>query len=335
VQAAAALGGAVAIQGDLHQGDSVPGRFMVTGSAGFIGSALSRRLLKDGAEVVGLDCLTDTYDPREKQRRIDELVGNPGYHHVAVDLAAPGLSEHLEGVEVVFHLAGRPGVRDSFAFYDKYLHDNVEATANLVAAARAADSVRRVVYASSSSVYGDAPLPLIETYQPRPISPYGRTKLAAERLCLEASGIGFEAVALRYFTVYGPGQRPDMAFRRFAEAALQGTPIEVYGDGNQSRDFTYVDDIVAATYAAAAAPAAGLAINVGGGSRVTIREVLALLGEITGRQLHIVQQDQARGDVRHTGADLTRARDLLHFSPATSLREGLTEEVRWLQSRLV
>ncbi|EQD56294.1 NAD-dependent epimerase/dehydratase, partial [mine drainage metagenome] len=174
----------------------------------------------------------------------EALSQHPHYRHIAADLVELNLAEHLEGVEAIFHLAGRPGVRESFSLTPKYLHDNVEATAHLLQAAEAAPSVRRVVYASSSSVYGDAELPLRESGPTAPISPYGQTKLDAERLCRLASGPGLETVALRYFTVYGPGQRPDMAFRRFAEAALCGAPIHLYGDGSQSRDFTFIDDIV-------------------------------------------------------------------------------------------
>ena len=217
---------------------------MITGAAGFIGARLAGRLLDEGWKVVGVDALTDSYDPEEKRERAEALARRSGYRHLRADLADVPLGEHLEGVEVVFHLAGRPGVRDSFRLEERYRHDNVEATARLVEAARAAPSVRRVVYASSSSVYGDAALPFREDAPTAPLSPYGATKLEAERICLGASGPRLEAVALRYFTVYGPGQRPDMGLRIFAEAAWGGRPITVFGDGTQSRDFTYVDDCV-------------------------------------------------------------------------------------------
>jgi len=307
---------------------------MVTGSAGFIGSHLAQRLLDDGWNVLGVDAFTDSYDRAEKLARANALGRHPRYQHVPSDLAALPLDPHLQHVEAIFHLAGRPGVRDSFSQLGRYRHDNVDATANLVEAARRSPSVRRLVYASSSSVYGDAPLPFREDGPTVPISPYGETKLEAERLCLEASGPDLEAVALRYFTVYGPGQRPDMGLRRFAEAALAGGPIPLYGDGSQSRDFTYVDDIVDATRRALDAPVAGLAVNVGGGTRVTLAEVLTLLGELVGRPLEIERHAFARGDVRHTGADLQRAEALLGWRARVDFRDGLAAEVAWLRERI-
>lgn len=306
---------------------------MITGAAGFIGSRLAGRVLDEGWQVVGVDAFTDSYDPAEKLARAEALGRRPGYRHVAGDLVETSLAEHLEQVEVIFHLAGRPGVRDSFSLASKYHHDNVEATARLLSAARQARSVRRLVYASSSSVYGDADLPFREDGPTAPISPYGQTKLEAERQCLKSSGTDLETVALRYFTVYGPGQRPDMGLRRFAEAALAGQPIHLYGDGTQSRDFTFVDDIVEATLLAADAPVAGLAVNVGGGSRITLREVLALLGELTGRAPAIEEEPFARGDARHTGADLLRAEKLLRFRARVGFAEGYASQVSWLRTR--
>lgn len=307
---------------------------MVTGSAGFIGSRLAQTLLDDGWYVVGVDAFTDSYDPGEKLARATALGRHPRYRHVPSDLADLPLDLHLKDVEAIFHLAGRPGVRDSFRLLERYRHDNVDATANLVEAARRAPSVRRLVYASSSSVYGDAAVPFREDGATNPISPYGETKLEAERLCLEASGPDLEAVALRYFTVYGPGQRPDMGLRRFAEAALSGDQLRLYGDGSQTRDFTYVDDIVAATRRALDAPVAGLAVNVGGGTRVSLAEVFEHLEELVGRPLVIDRQDFARGDVRHTGADLDRAENLLGWRARVSFREGLAAEVAWLRERI-
>lgn len=315
------------------KGNNAGRNCMVTGAAGFIGSRLAARLLDDGWGVVGVDAFTDSYDPTEKVARAEELGRRPGYRHVTADLATADLAEHLEGVEVVFHLAGRPGVRDSFKLLAKYRHDNVEATARLVGQARGAGA-RRLVYASSSSVYGDSPLPFKEDGPTAPISPYGQTKLAAELLCLAANGPRLESVALRYFTVYGPGQRPDMGLRRFAEAALAGRPLRLFGDGTQSRDFTFVDDIVEATYLAADAPVAGLAVNVGGGSRTTLTEVFELLGRLTGAPVQVEREPFARGDARHTGADLSRAEKLLGFRARVGFAEGYAAEVEWLRSRL-
>ncbi len=308
---------------------------LVTGSAGFIGSRLSARLLEERWSVCGLDAFTDSYDSGEKRARALMLARHPNYRHVEADLANAGLRELLESVEVVFHLAGRPGVRDSFRHLPKYRHDNVQATAHLLDEARASGSPRRIVYASSSSVYGDAARPFREAAGTRPISPYGETKLEAERTCLAASGWALECVALRYFTVYGPGQRPDMSLRRFIEAGIAGRPIRLYGDGTQSRDFTYVDDAVEATVRAADAPAAGLAVNVASGEPVALHEVLDLLAGLLGRELLIEREPFAAGDARHTSADLSRAAALLGFRPAVDLRTGLSAEIDWLSDQVL
>ena len=307
---------------------------LVTGSAGFIGSHLARRLLADGWTVIGVDGFTDSYDPSEKLARAAELSQHRRFRLVAGDLVDLPLEPLVRRAEVVFHLAGRPGVRPSFRLGGRYHHDNVEATARLIAAAQGSRSVRRLVYASSSSLYGNSALPFREEAPVAPISPYGRTKLAAERAWLAANDDRIESVALRYFTVYGPDQRPDLALRRFGEAALRGQPLQILGDGRQSRDFTYVDDIVEATVLASSAPVAGLAINVGGGSRVTLLEAVALLEELVGRPVRAEHSAVARGDVRHTEADLARARDLLGFRPRVPFAEGYAREVAWIRDRI-
>ncbi len=309
-------------------------RAVVTGAAGFIGASLAHRLLDEGWDVVGVDAFLDTYDPAEKMARAAGLGRRKGFTLVTGHLSELDLSAAIDGSEVVFHLAGRAGVRASFELEAHYRRDNVDSTARLVEAAKTARSVRRLVYASSSSVYGDAPLPFSEGGVTSPVSPYGMSKLEAERLCLAGSGEDLETVALRYFTVYGPGQRPDMGLRIFAESAWTGRPITVFGDGTQSRDFTYVDDTVEATYRAASASGSGVAINVGGGSRVSLVEVLQLLSQITGRELDIRLAEFARGDVLHTAADLSRARQLLGFEASTPFAEGYAAEVAWVASTL-
>jgi len=310
-----------------------PRRCVVTGSAGFIGSQLCKRLVRDGWSVVGIDGFTDSYDPVEKVLRAGSLVRVAGISLIVGDLVDLDLVQAFKGAEVVFHLAGRAGVRASFSGEHRYVHDNILATERVIQAAERA-GVRRVVYASSSSVYGDGETPFREDAVSAPISPYGRTKLEAEHCCLDAAGADLEAVALRYFTVYGPGQRPDMGLRLFAEAALTGRPITLLGDGTQRRDFTYVCDIVAATAAAADAPTSGLAINVGGGSDVSILDVLDLLRSFTGAELIIDEQPFARGDVRVTVADLSRARSLLGFEAQVPFDAGFEREVAWVRERL-
>ncbi len=307
---------------------------LVTGSAGFIGSQLARRLLDDGWRVIGVDAFTDSYDPSEKRERAAALARHPRYRQVAGHLVDLPLSALLQGVEAVFHLAGRAGVRSSFQQQRSYWRDNVESTVRLVDACRTSQTVQRLVYASSSSVYGNATLPFREDAALAPLSPYGHSKLEAERYCLATPREELETVALRYFTVYGPGQRPDMGLRCFAEAALLGRPIRLFGDGTQTRDFTFVTDIVDATYRALGAPAAGLALNVGGGSRLSLLEVFGLLESLAGRPLHIQAEPVAPGDVDHTEADLNRARQVLGFEPRVSFADGYAQEVEWIATRL-
>jgi len=308
-------------------------RCVVTGAAGFIGSQLCERLVRDGWSVVGVDGITDSYDPTEKLLRAARLAHLHGVSLVLGDLVDLDLKPVLDGADVVFHLAGRAGVRSSFSLLDHYIHDNVTATEQVVSDCRDV-GVRRLVYASSSSVYGDGETPFREDAVPAPISPYGQTKLEAERICLAAATEGIEAVALRYFTVYGPGQRPDMGLRIFAEAALAGRPLTLFGDGTQRRDFTYVTDITAATAAAADAPVSGMAINVGGGSSVSLLDVIALLRSFIARELEVDIQPFARGDVRVTSADLGRARDLLGFCARVPFEIGFESEVTWVRNRL-
>lgn len=304
---------------------------VVTGAAGFIGSRLSSRLLDEGCQVTGIDGFTDSYDPGEKMSTAMSLLDRPGFTLATGHLMDLPLGKHLAGADVVFHLAARAGVRPSFSLEKKYRYDNVASTDRLVTAAREA-GVRRLVYASSSSVYGEAQPPFAETRPTAPVSPYGRTKLEAEQLVLAAAGDGLEAVALRYFTVFGPGQRPDMALRLFAEAAMAGRPITLLGDGTQSRDFTYVDDIVEGTVRAATASVDGMAVNIGGGSRITLLEILALLEELLGHSVRVVTDAFAAGDVHHTCADTTRAAALLGYVPTTDFADGYAQQVAWLQS---
>ena len=312
-------------------------RALVTGCAGFIGSNLTDALLGDGHEVLGVDCFNDNYGREQKRRNLEHALQWDEFDFVPLDLARGDLRELVDESDVVFHLAAEPGVRASWGQrFENYERNNITATQHLLEASRHTPE-RPFVYAGSSSVYGQAEtFPTPEDTLPRPFSPYGMTKLAAEHLCSIYHGnFGVNAVTLRYFSVYGPRQRPDMAFNRFMFAALRDETMTVFGDGGQSRDFTFVGDVVAATRAAAETPAAvGGVFNVGGGNRVTLNEVLAMIEEIAGKPLNVQRTDTERGDVRDTGADTTRAQETLGFAPSTSLREGLEAEFAWAESQL-
>jgi UDP-glucuronate 4-epimerase len=308
---------------------------LVTGVAGFIGSNIARRLLADGHDVVGVDALTDYYDPQIKRsnlRRADD----PRFRFVEGDLNTLDLASLLADTEVVFHEAGQPGVRSSWGRdFGRYASDNICATQRLLEEARQSGSLRRFVYASSSSVYGNAErYPTEETDRPQPVSPYGVTKLAAEHLCsLYAHNYGLPTVSLRYFTVYGPGQRPDMAFTRFCRWVHAGSPIQLYGTGEQIRDFTYVDDVVEANLrvgdADTAQVPAGAVYNVAGGSSVSMNEVLELLGTISGKEVRVERSAAVPGDVLRTGGTTDAIRRATGWDPKVGLREGLEEQYRW------
>lgn len=307
-------------------------RALVTGVAGFVGSTLAARLLADGWDVRGVDALTEYYDPRLKRANLERV---PGAEVVVADLLRTDLDALLRDVDVVFHQAGQPGVRASWGRdFETYVQANVQATQVLLEAARRAPRLQAFVYASSSSVYGDAErYPTSETDRPQPVSPYGVTKLAAEHLCsLYGTGFGVPTVSLRYFTVFGPRQRPDMAFTRFLTAARDGTPITLYGTGEQVRDFTYVDDIVAANVLAATTPLSpGTVLNVAGGTNASVNEVLDLVQAISGRTVTIDRRPASDGDVRRTGGDASLAAERLRWKPAVTLEEGLRSHWEWVR----
>jgi nucleoside-diphosphate-sugar epimerase len=299
-------------------------RYVVTGCAGFLGSHLTETLLRRGDDVIGIDAFTDYYSRGLKESNIAEARRQLGLSMTEVDLSEGALAPFLDGVEGVFHLAAQPGVRGSWGdTFAHYVRDNILATQRLFEAAAPAGA--RVVMASTSSVYGNAETyPTREDALPRPISPYGVTKLACESLARTyAECFGLETVALRYFTVYGPRQRPDMAFARVISALLEGRPFYVYGTGEQSRDFTYVDDAVTATIAAMEGGPAGTVYNVGGGSETTLGDAIALCERLAGRRLDVVYEATARGDVRRTAADTSLIRSELGWSPRVSLEKGL------------
>jgi UDP-glucuronate 4-epimerase len=305
-------------------------RVLVTGAAGFIGSHVVERLLKQGREVIGLDCFTGYYSPEIKRRNISRALSGPGFSLVEEDLLDGDLHDLLRGVEGVIHLAAEPGVRASWGEnFSRYLRRNVEATQRLVEAI-SGSRVERFVFASSSSIYGSAGEgPVKEDAPRRPASPYGMSKLAAEELVfMYARAREVPATALRYFTVYGPRQRPEMALARFISAAVRGEIIRIFGDGEQTREMTYVSDVVEATVAALEAPSGGV-YNVGGGSRATVNELVQKIFETLGVQGETRHEPWAEGDVRATWADLERARRELGYQPRVSLEEGIRRQVRW------
>lgn len=321
-------------------------RVLVTGVAGFIGSHLAERLLRDGHRVVGIDCLTDYYAREIKQRNLLALQPDDRFCLLERDLLDLDLVALLNGqpagprdepyardegmgqddpFDYVFHLAGQPGVRGSWGnSFDQYTRNNIQVTQRILEAAKTSP-IKKLVFASSSSIYGNAALfPTPESAIPQPISPYGVTKLAAEHLALlYRHNYGVPVVCLRFFTVYGPRQRPDMAFHRFIEAMLQDAEIQVYGDGEQTRDFTFVGDIVQGTLQAAFSPVVGRVFNLGGGSQVSVNQVIRTLEGITGRRARVRYSTEQKGDALHTGADISRAAAGLSFKPSTALEQGL------------
>jgi len=307
-------------------------RALVTGAAGFVGSHLSDRLLEQGHEVVGIDCFTDYYPRAVKEANLSSPRARARFRFVEARIQDAPWPALLDGVTHVFHLAAQAGVRSSWGTdFALYTASNVEATQVLLEACLDRP-LERFVYASSSSVYGDGvAIPMREDARPAPLSPYGVTKLAAEHLCmLYHANCGVPAVALRYFTVYGPRQRPDMAFHRFLSALLADRPLRLYGDGEQTRDFTFVEDAVAATVAAGERGAGGAVYNVGGGSRVSMNQVVDVMARRTGRVPDVRRTAPRKGDVRDTFADTARARADLGFAPRVSLDEGLHAEYQWL-----
>jgi len=307
---------------------------LVTGAAGFIGSHLSRRLLQDGAHVIGVDSFTDFYPRWIKERNLSPLTGDPNFEFFPQDLLDLDLESILARVDVVYHLAAQAGVRSSWGKnFSVYIQNNIQSTQRLLEGAKG-KPLHKLIYASSSSVYGLTPtLPMAETSLLYPLSPYGVTKLAAEQLCfLYFQNYGVPTIALRFFTVYGPGQRPDMAFHKFFRAIAEGRPIVVYGDGEQTRDFTYVDDIVEASLSASRRGRPGEVYNVGGGHRERLNDLFPVLEETCGKKVEVLREERPKGDVVHTFADIQKARRDLGYSPRTVLKDGLREEWEWIKA---
>ena len=305
---------------------------LVTGVAGFIGSHLAERLLGHESEVIGVDCFTDYYARSIKDANLATARKHPGFRFVETTIQDADWSGLLSGVTHVFHLAAQAGVRRSWGRdFAVYTANNVDATQVLLEACVGLD-IERFVYSSSSSIYGDCgEMPMREDALPQPVSPYGVTKLAAEHLChLYWANSKVPTVSLRYFTVYGPRQRPDMAFNRFLRALRLREPISLYGDGEQTRDFTFVDDAVSANVLAADRGVPGGVYNIGGGSRVSMNHVLDLMASVTGQTPNVTREAAQKGDMRDTFADTDHARTELGFAPSMTLEDGIRAEHEWL-----
>lgn len=309
-------------------------RCLITGAAGFVGSHLAERLLADGHEVVGLDAFIDYYPREMKEHNLEGARAWNNFSFIEGDITQVRLPALLDGVDWIFHQAAQAGVRASWGrSFARYADCNVLATQLLLDAALEQGNIKRFVYASSSSVYGDTDaLPVRETISLRPTSPYGVTKLAAENLCtLYHINFGLPTVSLRYFTVYGPRQRPDMAFHRFSKSIIEHQPIVIYGDGQQTRDFTFISDVVEANVRAALSPtAAGEVMNIAGGSRVHLHQVMQFLREISDMPMQVTFDDRQHGDVGHTFADTTLAQQHLEYRPRVGLRDGLAQEFEYI-----
>ncbi len=307
-------------------------RILVTGAAGFIGSHLSEKLIELGHDVIGVDCFTDYYSKDIKRNNIASLIKNERFQFIEADLLKLDLRKLISGIDYIYHQAAQAGVRPSWGkSFEVYNRLNILITQRLLEAA-AKTNIKRLIFASSSSVYGDTPdIPMTEHSLLYPLSPYGVTKLAAEQLCyLYWKNFQVPVVSLRYFTVYGPRQRPDMAFNRFIRATILGEKIEIYGDGEQTRDFTYIADAVSANMLCMENGSPGNVYNIGGGSRITVNKVIEKIENISGSKLEVSYQEVQKGDMRHTYADISKAKDELGYAPSIGIDEGLANEVNWL-----
>ncbi|MBN8548184.1 MAG: NAD-dependent epimerase/dehydratase family protein [Deltaproteobacteria bacterium] len=312
-------------------------RCVVTGAAGFVGSSLCDRLLADGHTVTGIDCFVDYYPREVKLRNLQGARSSARFTFLEENLLQADLAALLKDADWVFHQAAQAGVRASWgSYFSSYCDNNILSTQRLLETAKQVKSIKKIVYASSSSIYGNAEtFPTSEKVTPQPVSPYGVTKLAAEHLMsLYATEFAVPTVSLRYFTVYGPRQRPDMAFNRFAKAALTGQELSLFGDGEQSRDFTFISDIVEANILAAQHGNPGQVFNIGGGTQATVNNVLDIIRSHVGKDLRIKRSERQVGDARHTSADTSLARSVLKYQPQVSLEQGIKLEIDWMAQQL-
>jgi len=310
---------------------------LVTGCAGFIGSNLTKRLLEGGHKVTGIDNFSDYYPKSLKEKNMQSFIHNKNFEFIESDILKANLEKLLEGKGYIFHQAAQAGVRASWGkSFEIYANNNILATQKLLEACKN-KGIKKFIYASSSSVYGDAEtMPTEEIATPEPISPYGVSKLAGEYLCyLYWKNFGVPVISLRYFTVYGPGQRPDMAFHKFIKAILERREIKIYGDGNQTRDFTYVDDVVNANLIAMKSKITGEIFNIGGGSRITVNKSVEILEKLIGKKADIKYIEMQKGDVRHTSANITKAQKMLGYEPCAGIEKGLPKEIGWIKDERI
>lgn len=307
---------------------------LVTGCAGFIGSHLTEKLLET-QEVIGIDCFTDYYARHVKESNIKNYLDNPKFEFIEHDILKTNLSQIVSQVDIVYHLAAQPGVRASWGENFRIYSDNNVLAAQKILEVCKNSGIKKFIYSSSSSIYGDVKtLPMKESDIPRPISPYGVTKLAGEHLCnLYYKNFGIPTIILRYFSVYGPRQRPDMAFNKFLNAIENDKSILVFGDGKQTRDFTYVSDIVDGTVQAGESKVKGETFNLAGGSRISVLETISILEELTGKKVKLKLIENQKGDVRDTYGDISKARQILGYNPQIDIRKGLQFYLKWLESR--
>ena len=307
-------------------------RCLVTGCAGFIGSQLAEKLIQSGFDVVGIDSFTDYYDRRIKEANVQVLLNSGSFTLIREDLLGTDLDKLLEGLDYIFHHAAQPGVLASWGGrFETYLNNNILATQRLLESAKKAP-LKSFIFASSSSVYGDCELPMREDRLLLPISPYGVSKLACENLCYAYwKNFRVPVVSLRYFTVYGARQRPDMAFHKFIKAILKGEEITIYGDGNQTRDFTYIDDAVNSNILVIEKACTGETFNIGGGSYVSVNGAVKLLEEMIEKKARIRYIEKRKGEMQATWADIRKAKKMLRYNPRFSLEEGLLKEIEWIK----
>lgn len=307
---------------------------IVTGCAGFIGSHLTERLLKEGFKVVGIDNFSDFYPKEIKEKNLESVIRNPEFMLRKKDMLDMELSNLVKDADYIFHLAAQPGVRPSWGEnFEIYVKNNILATQKLLEACKGT-KIKKFIYASSSSVYGDVELPMREDARPNPISPYGVSKLAGEHLCnLYSRSFYIPTISLRYFSVYGERQRPDMAFHKFIKSALDGKEITIYSDGNQTRDFTYISDVIDATVSAMKGDELeGEVINVGGGCRISVNEVIKILEHLLKKEIAANHIQKQKGDVVDTLADICKAQEFLNYHPKVKIEEGLKKEIEWIKS---